>query len=588
MLKQLKHFLFKKVSPKGLALFRIAYSIVFLLEVITIFNYRQLYFDKLPYLNLHFPDTGMLLVFWMIVIVFLVFGLYTRIASIVNYIFTLVFISSAVSYEYHMFYVYSGMNFLLIFLPVHTSLSIDILRKKLMYIEKGLIYVQPKVSKLNYLVPVFIGLGLVYFDSVIMYKIESPMWLRGLGLWLPSSLPQITIANNQWLLNQEFLVKSLSYVTMAFEFMFVFLFWSKRFRLLLLIIGIVLHIGILLEYPIPFFGLGCMTIYLLMVPISIWDKLWDKVSAKKESLVIYYVSNSVSSYKFKIIVEFLDVFNRIRFINQSSMEKSYSVPVKISKGEVYGVDSNDLSYSGKLLFKKMIDIFPLYYIIVLYDKLMLYKNPIELSSVFENQSKKMLPFLENQDLNYQNRNAFRDTILVFFFFLSSLCQIQVHYSFFNENRITYSVNIFLLKHFGICKHPVFMDNHFAGYNIVYGLKYKNKFLPILDEKGMPDSYLSGGTWVNYMWRVNMPYVKENAYSLRKGFTDYSSFWAHRNSVDLSKNQEFTIVRKRIKVVFQWEEDLLRKNIESPWEVVGKLTWRNKKPQFFWNSINSNK
>ena len=96
-----------------------------------------------------------------------------------------------------------------------------------------------------------------------------------------------------------------------------------------------------------------------------------------------------------------------------------------------------------------------------------------------------------------------------------------------------------------------MDSHFKGYHNVYGLKYNNEFLPILDKKGMPDTYLSGGTWVNWMWRVNRPYVQEGEYALQKGIVDYTSFWMHKNAINLSEEQEFEIVRKRIKVRFQF-------------------------------------
>ena len=184
-------------------------------------------------------------------------------------------------YEYHMVYTYTGVNFLLMFLPLEKSFSIDNIREIINNTNKKIRYKETKVFKISYYLPVFLGIGLVYFDSAAMYKINSPMWLGGLGLWLPSSVPVSTITDNQWFLNQEFVVKFLSYLTMIFEFMFIFLFWNKRFRFVLFILGVLLHLGILIEFPIPYFATGYISIYVLMVPVCFWEKLIYKVRSKR-------------------------------------------------------------------------------------------------------------------------------------------------------------------------------------------------------------------------------------------------------------------------------------------------------------------
>ncbi|WP_438422365.1 hypothetical protein [Aquimarina macrocephali] len=573
----------KKISAKGLAIFRIAYCLNFLFEIIEIFNHRQLYFDRLPYIDVHFPDTKLLMLLWMTVLVFMIIGLYTRTVTIINYLFTLIFISSMTNYSYHMFYVYIGINFLLIFLPISRFLSIDIVLKKLKYLNQGLIYVPSKVSKINYLLPVFMGLGIVYLDSVIFYKMQSPMWLGGLGMWLPSSLPHVSIADTQWILNQEFLIKFLSHLTIVFEFLFVFIFWNKKFRIPLLIIGLGLHLGIYIEYPIPYFAFGCISIYFLMVPVSWWDRIWRKITSKKESLVIYYDDSNLPSHKLKLIIQSLDILNRIKFVNHVYDKESTSESSEIGKGKTYGVDVNNVSYTGKNLLEKIVKASPMCYPVLLLNKINLYKNTFDTNSNSVVNKIELLKFIQDDNPRSYNRNRIRNGILVSFFFLSIISQVQVHYSFFGSSSVTHFVDKSLVKYFGICKHPVFMDNHFRGYHQVYGLKYKDSFLPILDEKGMPGDYLKGGTYVNWMWVVNAPNIKENAYSLKKGFVDYTSFWSYRNAIDLTQKQEFEIVKKRIKVSFKWERDLLHKNIDSPWEKAGVLIWENKTPQLFWNS-----
>ena len=258
----------KQVSPIGLSIFRIAYGLVFFFEVLFIYRYKELFFDPIPFIEPSPMQFGLPLLLWLITILCIIFGYYTRYAAIVNYVFTLVFISTLTTFEYHMHYTYIGINFLLMFLPLSKTISLD------RYFKRE---VAVTVSSIYYLLPVFIGIALVYFDSTF-FKISSQMWLRGSGVWLPASVPQVTILDNQWFLNQKWLMVFLGYLTLLFEFIFIFTFFRKRFRVPLLIIGLGLHIGIFFTFPIPLFALGYMAIYLLMVPIYCWQSMFKKLN----------------------------------------------------------------------------------------------------------------------------------------------------------------------------------------------------------------------------------------------------------------------------------------------------------------------
>lgn len=207
----------KKISSSGLAIFRVTFYSNLFFEVIHIFEFRQLYFDEIPYLIPADFNMTILLLLWCVVLLFLVFGCFTRIVSIINYLFCFFILSSFTDFEYHMHYVYVGISFLTIFLPVSRTLSIDSLR-----VNKS-----KYVSVLYYHLPVLLGIGFVYFDSVF-HKLTSNIWMNGLGVWYPASLPHITILNDQWLLNQEWLMLFLGYFTLLFEAVFIFVFWSKK------------------------------------------------------------------------------------------------------------------------------------------------------------------------------------------------------------------------------------------------------------------------------------------------------------------------------------------------------------------------
>ncbi|MBF4985473.1 hypothetical protein FNJ87_14430 [Nonlabens mediterrranea] len=107
-----------------------------------------------------------------------------------------------------------------------------------------------------------------------------------------------------------------------FEIVFPFLFWLKRFRLPLLIIGLGLHLGILFSYPIPLFALAMINVYLLLVPISFWIKILSffKIKPLNNDQPI----KSVASFKQLSLIIFVALFFQMNTsINHSSLTRPY-------------------------------------------------------------------------------------------------------------------------------------------------------------------------------------------------------------------------------------------------------------------------
>ena len=124
--------------------------------------------------------------------------------------------------------------------------------------------------------------------------------MNGLGMWKPASMPQSVFINISPLLNLKYFMLTLGYLTFLFETIFIFTFWRKSWRVFLLTIGICLHIGILICFPIPFFALGVSTIYLLMVPVKIWKVIFD-------SKIIKLLSRKLRSYLVFLIGSFKSI-----------------------------------------------------------------------------------------------------------------------------------------------------------------------------------------------------------------------------------------------------------------------------------------
>lgn len=259
-----KHF-HQPRSAVGLGMFRIVYSLTLLGEVGQLWYLRELVFDGSPgQMAASFYGTPVFAL-WMGCILCLVVGLFTRTAAVLNYGMTLLTFSTFRYWEYHVDYIYTGINCFLMFVPVGRAVSVDAWRRTRRLQREGLPTPPPTVPRVYYDALIFVGIALVYWDSVF-YKLASPMWLAGLGLWRPASLPHNTYWDVGWLLDLKWLVVGLSYLTLLFECLFLPLMWFDRLRPWLFLIGVGLHLGIVVMFPIPWFGFAVFGLYLLLVP----------------------------------------------------------------------------------------------------------------------------------------------------------------------------------------------------------------------------------------------------------------------------------------------------------------------------------
>ncbi len=604
----------KKISSRGLAIFRILFSANLFFEALYIYKYRELYFDPIPFLEPSHIDFGLPLIIWMIVLVMLGLGLFTRIASILNYLFIIMLLSSLEYYEYHMDYAYSGVSFLMILFPMAKSFSLDNLWLKYKYSNTKQFFIpKEKVSVLYYFILIFVGVGIVYLDSIVA-KINSDSWMNGLGLWLPASLPHVTINSFQGLLNQKYLILFLGYLTFAFELIFPFLFWAKKLRIPFAILGVGLHIGIFLVFPIPHFGLGVACIYLLLIPTNYWDKLFSWIQFKKPKLIFFYDDECPICVRTKITLKHFDFLNAVTFKSVQQFgfthEAFSEIPKETLLYDIHSIDSKNTIRKGVSSYKRAF----LYIPILLPLGILLHIPGIshiperiyryvaskrELKRCTEDTCGYTPPVFPTdiddikllKNLEVKNLRIFGIKVLlllVLFFqynarFGFPITQKMIrnlteeNFKSAGESIIKTQGNLrtFSTYFFGITPHGVFIDGHFRNFNEFYSLKHNGKLLPFTNEFGQPTSFLRGGSWVNFTFRVNRVGIKDRK-ALEKGLVRYSSFWMHKEDID---NAEFEIVRKKIRVTFTWEKDVLQNNLSSPWEKVGKLTWDGNEAKF---------
>lgn len=602
----------KKIDAGGLAVFRIFYSLVLLCEVIQLFYFRHLIFDKIPFVEPAEIDLAPAMIAWIMAIIFLVLGLFTRQAAIINYLFSLVFIATIDTYEYHMFYVYMGVNFLLIFLSVSQVNSLDRLRKKLIYSSSKFHYNPPRVvSVLNYYVVLLVAVAFVYVDSMF-FKVLSHNWMSGLGMWLPASLPYMTHVDASILLNVKWMALGLGYLTVVFEATFIFLFFRKKWRVLILIIGVGLHIGIFIVFPIPWFGLGVTAIYMLLVPVSWWGKLTNLLSFKSPRVTFFYDGECPLCYRTVIVLKHLDVLRAVEFQGLQSGGFQRKELEAFSREElIHNIFS--LTRKGKIL--KGIDTY-----VFLFKRIPALTIPGLLMSIpgvhhiarwvyRKIASSRYVERCTDDTCGYLAPPVFHDVddvkllhgfhvkqikvgLITLGLVLITLLQLNVSYNarLFVAARKKIGLDgtqvermietvatptrkaskIFL----GITNHPVFMDWHFNGYNHIIGIEAKLKdgtriWVPIIDRKGHSTFYAYSFTFVKWTFRVNGPKVDE--YRLQKGIRDFTAFWLYKNGMNTT-NAHFNVWVKKIDIPNAWENNFLEKQTQNKWIDAGSVDW----------------
>jgi predicted DCC family thiol-disulfide oxidoreductase YuxK/uncharacterized membrane protein YphA (DoxX/SURF4 family) len=601
----------KRIDGTGLYLFRIVFGMILFFEVSQMKIYQHLMFDEIPYLEPTDVNFNVLLVFWLIAIFCMLIGYKTRMAAMLNFVMTTFFFMTLNEFEYHVFYSYQSISFLFLFLPISRGISIDNLIQKLKYSGPYQSY-KPDLSVniWSYYLPILFALGFVYFDSVFYKLVSQDIWMKGLGMWLPASLPQMVHLNLSWLLNQEYMVKFLGYLTIIFEGLFMFLFWFKKFRVPVFIIGVGLHVGILLAFPIPLFALTAIGVYILLIPVTFWEKIKIK---RKETIKFFYDAECPMCVRTKIILSSIIPSQKVGFYSVQGYAEGEQLLKDLPKSTLYqdihGLKKNKV-YKGvdlyRIVFLSTWYLVPIGLVLAtpgvnLIGKLLY--DFIAKSRVTERctqDSCGYIPPMIPKDI--RQTTLLKDFTfgdlqkmgLVFLIGLMFVSQFLVTWRSphiqqvinFKTNSFLSSTNLLFEKVqwrlkpvsyrlMGITAHPVFMDGHMNNYNhLITITDLKGEFIPLLDDKGMAGNLIYGANWVNYTFRVNGANIKQE--QLITGLKNYLTFWIIKNEGGEHLNQDFIIKMKKVDFPTDWERDFLNKMIARPWTDIGVIGWKQNK------------
>jgi hypothetical protein len=125
------------------------------------------------------------------------------------------------------------------------------------------------------------------------------------------------------------------------------------------------------------------------------------------------------------------------------------------------------------------------------------------------------------------------------------------------------------KFIGMTNHGLFLDDHFMGYSqiikVMAEIDGKKILVPLINEKGQPDSYVRGNFWTNYTFRVSSKLINIDNYLLN--VYPYLVYFCETNNLNISK-VNFELYSKSIEVPQKWEKDYLDKMISRKWDQIG--------------------
>ncbi|MDD5033221.1 MAG: DCC1-like thiol-disulfide oxidoreductase family protein [Methylococcaceae bacterium] len=603
----------KQVPATGLGVFRILVGLVILQEVLFLLYFGHLIFDRAPFIEQASPVVDLFLALWVVLALCLTLGYHTRFAALANYLLWIVFVGFTpmwLDFDGGFDQMMTGIGFLLVFLPTERGLSLDNLRLKLKYSAPGWDYRPPEsVSVLCYYLPLAMVLGLLYLDAGI-HKLSAEFWRNGMGSWLPPSHPYYMSAlDMSWLLNHKTVEQVIGYTLIVFQFLFLPLFWFKRCRVPLLLIGVSFHVGIILSLNIYQFGFGMLAPYALLVPFSWWKCLASMLRRKSPALTVFYDGLCPLCKRTVIVLSHFDLAGAVDFKDLQTHAKTCRQLDPIPEAELlkdlYALDLKHRLYSGVdtyiRILSAMIYPAPLAWIVglpgihslaeLVYRRIA--DNRARLSC---DESCAALaidpqedPFrqIHAQWLGTPRRQATRIaklTVLVILLQLNSTLQFGVFYRL-NEGHASSEAGqlleglsnaVLFISHtfLGITPHALYMHDHFAGYEHILAVAYRDKdgqerFLPFVNEEGR----IVAPNWGRIQcWWANIavtPHIKRKR--LNKALMQLTAFWGTKVGVDLL-NTEFLLKMKEVRVPMDWEANLRDHNLRQPWRDIGTVRW----------------
>lgn len=554
------------VSTHSLGFFRILYASYNLGLLFQLYLNWPLYFDHIAPINTSFIPAKLLLMLWGIANIFLVTGTFTRFAALVNYTFVVlmaVYFANIRLGSFNDDLLRIG-GFLLIFLPAGNSFSVDTLLRKFRHRNP-----EQTTSYLYYLLMLLVSLGLLYLGSAIC-KLFSPMWLKGLGLWIPAVIPSYKWNTFSFFVDQQWLMYTLNYTVILFEILFPFVLFYKRAHFLLILTGIGFHLGIALLFPFSYISFGPILYYSLFIPDAWWFRFKALIKVQDPMLISFNpgIPQHIHS------TQLLRAFNsRGRYVFAENTDQT-----AILFGTRYGWEGFRSALQRGIL------LYPVYLALKIQS----------IQYLAEYVSENWLPVqTRHSETNTPTTNFKR---FVFFIFIAGLCWIQLlllgyHvYATLKSDRhkkVPYQKQLIAVQDFstkpsnlsrtffGINSRGLFMDQAFTGSKTVFALARINptgteEWLPVFTKEG----YVTGDN-IGLMWhKLSFRYFSRSQTQPDTiGLQKYTFLWAKKHHLS-PDDLTIRVYRRMYPCPTEYETGYLAKMLALPWDTVGIIHWKD--------------
>ena len=343
------HFFFEPESPVPIAVFRIAFSLVLLVDafllrpdwltwygprgLVSLQTMQQMEGGTRINLFAVFPQTEFWAnaIFWALVAsaVLLGLGLFTRAASIA------VFLLVASIQQRNLFITNGGdtllrvTSFFLMFAPAGAALSIDRLRKVWQGREGA--EIRPRAPWAQRMIQ--IELCLLYFMT-FWNKTQGPAWIDGTALYYVNHLAQFHRFPMPAFMQDLFMVRLETWFTLAAEFSLGVLVWFKELRYPILLAGVVLHLSLEYSLNVPMFQWTALALYLTFIEgddmAAAWAWVRRRVAVRlPERVLVGYDPGRMPARRAAAVLETLDIFDRLRLVDRR--EEAATAAVRLNR-----------------------------------------------------------------------------------------------------------------------------------------------------------------------------------------------------------------------------------------------------------------
>jgi predicted DCC family thiol-disulfide oxidoreductase YuxK len=599
-----------------LGFFRVFFGLVAIQEVVFLLYFRHLIFDPVPFIDRASPILHFFLLVWFIVLLFLIFGLFTRKAALWNYAFWVIFVVFTPmwqDFDGGFDQLMTGVSFLLIFLPSEKAFSLDRLRVRLQSVQLSADkdFESPKTSVLSYTLTLGLSLGLLYLDSGI-HKLSSEFWRNGMGGWLPPSMPYyMSPLDMSPLLNNKLAEEIIGYSVIAFQLSFLFLFWKKSFRIPLLILGVLFHVGIILSLNVYPFGFAMLSLYTLLVPFSWWTQVGKWMVLDQPKLTVLFDKECPLCRRTVISLSHFDLRRAIVFKPLQDHAREYraldDIPEEQLLKDLYALDQAGRLHRGLDTYTSILIamgyLAPVGWILKLpifhhLGNLAYRKIADSRTRIVCNLDCLPIPTSQQDDKPFSNLyNKFAATpsqtaqritkFLVLVLVLQLNCTL--HYGLLYRwasaekhdpvwallGQVSDSVINFSHTFLGISPHALYLHDHFDNYNNILAITYldntgQETWLPFINQEGR----LLSPNWgrVQSMWaNVAVTSHMERA-RLEKFIRKITAFYANEMGIRLD-GATFSIKEKRVEVPTVWTYELRHQNAKAPWHDFALAQWQ---------------